>query len=44
MDFSALTGAIDVSTVATAIIAVGALIIVPRVAAFGVRWIKRMIA
>lgn len=37
MDFSSLTDAVSLSTVTTAIIAMGALMIVPNVARWGVR-------
>lgn len=37
MDFSSVSGAVDISTVATAIIAMGALMIVPNVARWAVK-------
>lgn len=37
MDFSTLTSAVDVSTVTTAILAIGAIMILPNVARWGVR-------
>lgn len=40
MDFSAISAAVDISTVATAIIAMGALMIVPNVA----RWATKKLA
>ena len=40
MDFTTLTAAVDVSTVVTALLAVGALTIGPRIARMGINWIK----
>lgn len=40
LDYSTLTGAVDGSTIALAILAVGALMIVPRLARAGANWIK----
>lgn len=37
MDFSSLTGAVDFATVTTAVIALGALMIVPNAAKWAVR-------
>lgn len=42
-DFSALTGAVDFSTVGTAILAVAALQVVPAVVAWGARKVKGFI-
>lgn len=43
LDFSAFTDAIDVSTVVTAIMAVGVIMIGPRLAVYGVNMFRRMI-
>tara|TARA_A100001391_G_scaffold177171_1_gene140807 strand:+ start:400 stop:549 length:150 start_codon:yes stop_codon:yes gene_type:complete len=40
MDFSSLTAAVDVAAVTTALLAVGALTIGPRIARMGINWIK----
>lgn len=40
MDFSALTSAVDATTIVTAIVAVGGLTILGPLALTGVRWIK----
>ena len=37
MDFSAITGAVDASTVVTAIVAMGAIMILPSVAKWSVK-------
>lgn len=42
-DFSSLTGAVDFSTVATAILAIGALLAVPAVVKKGTRIVLSMI-
>lgn len=41
--FTSLTGAVDFSTVGTAILAVGALVVVPIVVTKGTRWVLGMI-
>ncbi len=43
MDFSTLTGAIDLTTVATAILAIAALMVVPNVAKWGAKKVISMI-
>ena len=40
LDYTALTGAIDAQTIALAILSVGGLMVVPRLARMGVNWIK----
>ena len=40
VDTSSLTGAIDGTVVTTAILAVGALMITPRLAKMAIRWVK----
>lgn len=44
MDFSDITGAVDAASIVAGILAIGAVVMLPRVAAFGVRWLKRMVA
>lgn len=43
MDFSDITGAISATAVVAGILAVGAVLVLPRVAAWGVRTIKGLI-
>lgn len=43
MDFTTLTAAVDFDTVVTAIIAIGAVVMLPQVAKAGVRAIKSMV-
>lgn len=43
MDFSSLTGAIDLATVSTAILAIGALKVLPIVGQWGVSMVLRML-
>lgn len=43
MDFSTLTGAVDGAAVVTAILAIGAILVLPKVAAWGVRTVKGLI-
>jgi hypothetical protein len=43
MDFTSLTGAVDASTIVTALIAIGAVLVLPKAAAWGVRTIKGLI-
>jgi len=43
VDLSSLTGAIDLSTVVTGIVAVGALLMAPQIAKYAVSAIRRML-
>lgn len=43
-DYSSLTSAVDFSTVGTALLAIGAVIMVPKVVKWGVRKVLSMIA
>lgn len=43
MDFTTLTAAVDFDTVVTAVLAIGALKVLPLVAAYGTRAVLRMI-
>lgn len=43
MDFSTLTGSVDLSTVGVAILAIGALKVVPIVGQWGVSMVLRML-
>jgi len=40
VDTSSLTGAVDGTVITTAILAVGALMITPRLAKMAIRWVK----
>ena len=42
-DFTTLTAAVDFSTVVTAVIAIGAIIMVPKVAVWGTRKVLAMV-
>lgn len=42
-DYSTLTGAVDFSTVGTALLAIGALMMVPKVAKWGINKVLSMI-
>lgn len=44
MDFTDVIDAVDATAVVAGILAIGAVVMLPRVAAFGVRWLKRMVA
>ncbi|EPR17568.1 hypothetical protein M527_16030 [Sphingobium indicum IP26] len=39
-DFTSLTGAVDATTLVTGLLAVGAIMIAPRLARMGIRWIN----
>lgn len=43
MDFSTITGAVDGASIVTGLLAVGAVLVLPKVAAWGVRTIKGLI-
>lgn len=43
MDFSSLTGAVDATSVVAGILAIGAVLVLPKAAAWGVRTIKNLI-
>ena len=43
-DYSSLTGAVDFSTVGTALLAIGALIMVPKVVKWGTKKVLSMVA
>lgn len=43
MDFSTMTGAVNATTVVAGILAIGAVLVLPKVAAWGVRTIKGLI-
>lgn len=43
MDFSSLTSAVDATTVVAAIMAIGAVLVLPKAAAWGVRTVKGLI-
>lgn len=43
MDFSAMTSAVDAGTIVTALLAIGAVLILPRAAAWGVRTVKGLV-
>ena len=43
MDFTAMTGAVDATTIVAGLLAIGAVLILPKAAAWGVRTIKGLV-
>lgn len=43
MDFTSMTGAVDAATIVTALLAIGAVLILPKAAAWGVRTVKGLV-
>ena len=43
MDFTAMTAAINAGTIVTALLAIGAILILPKAAAWGIRTVKGLV-
>jgi hypothetical protein len=43
MDFTAMTGAVDATTIVAALLAIGAVLILPKATAWGVRTVKGLV-